>query len=422
MRRSMIITAAAGLTLVLAACSGGTAEAPEEPGSSAGEEQAEDGQEQASGSLTVWADELRADALTEIVAQFEEDKGVDVEVVEKNFDDIREEFLAQAPTGEGPDVIVGAHDWAGELVTNGVVSPVELGATAEEFSEVAVNAFTYEGQVYGLPYGIENIALVRNNDLASDTPDTFDDLIAQGEDSGAQYPVLIQIGEEGDAYHMYPLQTSFDAPVFETDESGSYVPELALGGENGEEFAEYLGSIGQAGSGALDTAITGDIAKEAFANGESPYIITGPWNISAFTDAGLDVSVLPIPGAGSEPAAPFVGVQGFYVSAYSENALLANEFLVNYAATEDVQIALYETGGRIPALTAAADALADDPIVAGFAAAGEVGVPMPALPEMNSVWTFWGTTQADIVSGAATDPAAAWATMVENIQGAIDAA
>src|SRR5690625_3278249 len=265
MRRSMIITAAAGLTLVLAACSGGTAEAPEEPGSSAGEEQAEDGQEQASGSLTIWADELRADALTEIVAQFEEDKGVDVEVVEKNFDDIREEFLAQAPTGEGPDVIVGAHDWAGELVTNGVVSPVELGATAEEFSEVAVNAFTYEGQVYGVPYGIENIALVRNNELASDTPDTFDDLIAQGEDSGAQYPVLIQIGEEGDAYHMYPLQTSFGAPVFETDESGSYVPELALGGENGEEFAEYLGSIGQAGSGALDTAITGDIAKEAFA-------------------------------------------------------------------------------------------------------------------------------------------------------------
>ena len=421
MRRSMMITAAAGLTLVLAACSGGTAEAPEETGS-ADSDQTEGGEEQASGSLTVWADELRADAITDIVAQFEEDKGVDVEVVEKNFDDIREEFLAQAPTGEGPDVIVGAHDWAGELVTNGVVSPVELGATAEEFSEVAVNAFTYEGQVYGVPYGIENIALVRNNDLVSDTPDTFDDLIAQGEDSDAEYPVLIQIGEEGDAYHMYPLQTSFGAPVFETDESGSYVPELALGGENGEAFAEYLGSIGQAGSGVLDTAITGDIAKEAFANGESPYMITGPWNISAFTDAGLDISVLPIPSAGPEPAAPFVGVQGFYVSSYSENALLANEFLVNYAATEDVQIALYETGGRIPALTAATDALADDPIVAGFAEAGEAGVPMPALPEMNAVWTFWGTTQADIVSGAASDPAAAWNTMVENIQGAIDAA
>ncbi len=421
MRRSMMITAAASLTLVLAACSGGTTEGPENTGTTAGEEQT-GGEEQASGSLTVWADELRADALTDIVAQFEEDKGVDVEVVEKNFDDIREEFLAQAPTGEGPDVIVGAHDWAGELVTNGVVSPVELGATAEQFSDVAVRAFTYEGQVYGVPYGIENIALVRNNGIVSDTPETFDELIAQGEDSGAKYPVLIQIGEEGDAYHMYPLQTSFGAPVFETDESGSYIPELALGGENGEAFAEYLASIGQAGSGALDTAITGDIAKEAFANGESPYIITGPWNISAFTDAGLDVSVLPIPSAGGEPAAPFVGVQGFYVSAYSENALLANEFLVNYVATEDVQIALYESGGRVPALTSAAEALADDPIVAGFTAAGEVGVPMPALPEMNAVWTFWGTTQADIVSGAATDPAAAWATMVENIQGAIDAA
>src|SRR5699024_8394820 len=381
MRRGIVMTAAVGLTMVLSACGG--SDSSNEP---AGDSSAGGGEtgasQQASGSLTVWADELRADALAEMVTTFEEDKGVDVEVVEKNFDDIREEFLAQAPTGEGPDVIVGAHDWAGELVTNGVVSPVELGATAEEFSEVAVNAFTYEGQVYGLPYGIENIALVRNNDLASDTPDTFDDLIAQGEDSGAQYPVLIQIGEEGDAYHTYPLQTSFDAPVFESDQPGSYVPALALGGETGEEFAEYLGSIGQAGSGALDTAITGDIAKEAFANGESPYIITGPWNISAFTDAGLDVSVLPVPSAGDEPAAPFVGVQGFYISSYSENAVLANEFLLNYVGTKDVQLELYKTGGRVPALTAAADALSDDPIVTGFAEAGEAGVPMPALPEM----------------------------------------
>ncbi|SED99451.1 sugar ABC transporter substrate-binding protein [Ruania alba] len=416
MRRSIITTAAAGLTLVLAACGGTTGSEdstePEESETTAG----------ASGTLTVWADELRAEPLADIAAQFETDTGVTVEIVQQNFDDIRPQFLAQAPTGEGPDIIVGAHDWAGELVTNGVVSPVELGDRAGEFSQVAVDGFTYDGSVYGVPYGIENIALVRNNDLASQTPETFDELIAQGEDSGAEYPVLLQTGEEGDAYHLYPLQTSFGAEVFATDDSGSYVPELTLGSDGGTAFAEWLATVGQTGSGALDTAITADIAKEAFANGESPYIITGPWNISTFTDAGLDVSVLPIPSAGGETAAPFVGVQGFYVSAYSENAILANEFLVNYVATEEVQVALYESGGRIPALTAAADTLTEDPIISGFAAAGEVGVPMPSLAEMNSVWEFWGTTQAAIISGAADDPAAAWETMVGNIQGAIDAA
>ncbi|CAM3685949.1 maltose ABC transporter substrate-binding protein [Occultella aeris] len=419
MRRSIVITAAVGLTMALAACGGGTGSGEDETTAGA-EETTEDGG--SAGTLTIWADEFRAAALTDIVAQFEEDKGVTVEIVEKNFDDIKDEFIAQAPTGEGPDIIVGAHDWSGELVTNGLVSPVELGDAAADFSEVAVNAFTYEGSVYGVPYGIENIALVRNNALASDTPATFDELIAQGEASGAEYPVLIQMGEEGDAFHMYPLQTSFGAPVFATDDTGSYIPELALGGDAGTAFADYLASIGQAGSGVLDTAITADIAREAFANGESPYILTGPWNIAPFTDAGIDVTVLPIPSAGGEPAAPFVGVQGFYVNSYSENAILANEFLINYAATEDVQVAMYETGGRIPALTAAAEAVSDDPIAAGFVAAGEIGVPMPSLPQMNSVWAFWGVTEANLVSGVATDPAAAWATMVENIQGAIDAA
>jgi len=420
MRRGIVMTAAVGLTMVLSACGGSDSSSEPAGGSTAGGEETGASQ-QSSGSLTVWADELRADALAEMVTTFEEDKGVDVEVVEKNFDDIREEFLAQAPTGEGPDVIVGAHDWAGELVTNGVVNPVQLGAKAEEFSEVAVNAFTYEGQTYGVPYGIENIALVRNNDIVSQAPDSFDALIEQGQEADAKYPLLLQIGEEGDAYHMYPLQSSFGAQVFKMDDSGSYVPELALGGENGEAFAEYLSSLGQAGSGVLDTAITDDVAKEAFLNGESPYMITGPWNISAFTDAGLDVSVLPIPSAGDEPAAPFVGVQGFYISSYSENAVLANEFLLNYVGTKDVQLELYKTGGRVPALKAAADALSDDPIVAGFAEAGEIGVPMPALPEMNAVWTYWGTTEADIVSGQASDPAQAWNTMVDNIKGAIEA-
>ena len=66
---------------------------------------------------------------------------------------------------------------------------------------------------------------------------------------------------------------------------------------------------------AFDTAIDGEKAKQAFLDGQSPYIITGPWNTTAFTEAGLDISVLPIPSAGGEVSRPFVGVQGAYISA-----------------------------------------------------------------------------------------------------------
>lgn len=416
MRRGIMIAAAAGLTLALAACQGGGSEDP-----TTGDPTATTTTPPASGgTLTIWADELRANALTDVAAQFEEENGVTIEIVQKNFDDIRPEFLAQAPTGEGPDIIVGAHDWTGELVTSGVVAPIDMGATADAFSEVAVTAFNFEGVNYGVPYGIENIALVRNDGMSDVTPTTWEELVAAGEDAGGDYPVLIQQGDAGDAYHMYPFQTSFGAPVFATDDTGAYIPELALGGENGAAFANWLAENGANGTGVLDVAITPDIALEEFSTGKSAFMVTGPWNIAAFQDAGLEVSVLPIPSAGGETAAPFVGVQGFFVNAQSENQLLANTFLLNYVATPEVQTALYESGGRIPALTEAADAIAaDDPIVAGFSAAGEVGVPMPSLPQMGSVWEFWGTTEADIISGDASDPEAAWQTMVDNIQGAI---
>ncbi|ARU50174.1 maltose ABC transporter substrate-binding protein [Cellulosimicrobium cellulans] len=408
MRRSILLAAALTTTLALAACSSGDS----------GDDSTTEPEETSStGSLTVWVDETRIDVFKELAAQFKEEKGVDVKLVQKASGDIREEFVQQVPTGKGPDVVIGAHDWTGEFVTNGVVQPVELGDKAAEFSDVSVSAFTYDGAVYGVPYAVENIALVRNNQLASETPATFDELVAQNATTGAQYPIIIQQGDEGDAYHLYPLQTSFGAPVFVQNEDGSYSTELGLGGEQGTAFANYLAKLGA--EKVLDPAIDGEKAKQAFLDGQSPYIVTGPWYATEFTDAGMDISVLPVPSAGGEPAMPFVGVQGAFISAKTQNAVLANEFVVNFLGTQDVQLELAQAGGRAPALTAAAEMITD-PIMTQFAEAAGTA-PMPSIPEMGSVWQFWGTTEVQIISGQAADPAAAWQTMVDNIQSAIDA-
>ena len=68
---------------------------------------------------------------------------------------------------------------------------------------------------------------------------------------------------------------------------------------------------------------------------------------------------------------PFIGVQGFYQSAFAENVALAEEFLLNYVNTPETSMALFEAQPRVPALTEVAEQVADDPIVAGFQAAGE---------------------------------------------------
>lgn len=151
--------------------------------------------------------------MEDAAADFTADTGVKVSLVQKEFGEIRDQFVQQVPTGKGPDVIVGAHDWLGVLVENGVAAPVELGDRAGEFEQVALDAFSYNGQVYGVPYAIENIGLLRNTDLVAEAPTDFDDMIAKGEAAGTEYAFLVGLDPEAaDPYHLYPFQTSFGAP------------------------------------------------------------------------------------------------------------------------------------------------------------------------------------------------------------------
>ena len=281
---------------------------------------------------------------------------------------------------------------------------------------------SYEGTTYGLPYSVENIALLRNVDLAPTAPATMDEAIAAGQAlvaaGTAQYPFLIGLDPNAaDPYHLYPLQASFGAPVFELDANGTYdATKLGLGNAGGEAFATQLAAWGAAG--VLNTNISGDIAKEEFNAGKSPYFLTGPWNVPAAQEAGINYAIDPIPTAGSEAATPFVGVQGFYISSKSKNALAANEFLVNYLGTDAVQTALYEVGGRAPALLSAFEAAKSNADVAAFGAVGAEGVPMPNVPAMDAVWADWGTTEVAIINNQG-DPVALWQAMVTSIQGKI---
>jgi len=366
-------------------------------------------------TLTIWTDQDRFKAIQAAATQFETATHAKVTLVTKDNGKMRDEYTAAVPTGQGPDIIVGAHDWLGGLVQNGVVAPIQLGDKAKLFSKVAVDAFTYGGQTYGVPYAIENIAMVRNTAMAPTAPATWDDMIAASKAMNAKVPVALQVSENGDPYHFYPLQTSFGAPVFNQDASGSYTKVLGMGGDPGHAFAAWLAAQGKAGN--LQVSLDGDKAKSAFLNGDTAFYITGPWSLADIQKSGLKFAVDPIPSAGGKPAGPFSGVQGFMVSSKSANPIAATDFLVNYIATDDIQTQLYQVSNRTPALlTAAQKALAADPVAAGFAKVAENAKPMPAIPEMNAVWTYWGKTEVAIISGSATDPAKAWDDMIAAIQ------
>ena len=365
-------------------------------------------------TLTIWADDTRFAQVQSLAEDFTTSTGVAVNVVQKSEADMDTEFTTQVPTGNGPDLIVMAHDKLGALVANGVVAPVDLGEAKSEFSDVAVKAVTYNGQTYGVPYAVESVALVRNNALTQDTPTTYDDMIASGKKTGVDYPFIIQMGDKGDPYHFYGFQTSFGAPVFNTNADGEYTSDLAMGATGGTEFATWLKAQGDAG--IISPSITGDIAKQAFLDGKAAYTVTGPWNVAAFRDKGMDVSVLSVPAAGSQAAQPFVGVQMFYQSAKSANPVAAKQFF-NYLATPEAQEEMQKLGGRASAMPSVA-AKSDDQDIKDFSKIAESGALTPAIPAMGKVWSFWGTTEANIAKGV-EEPEAGWTAMVTNIDNAI---
>lgn len=394
-------------TLGLASCASGSGEA--ESNGAAGE----------GGTLTVWVDSERVDALQGAAEAYAEETGVEVEIVGKDNSTIKDDFIQQVPTGEGPDITMGAHDWLGELSTNGVVAPIELGDSAGDYLDVAINAATYEGTVYMLPYAVENIALLRNADLVAEAPTSWDDMIAKGEAAGLTQPFVVEQGAEGNPYHLYPFQTAFGAPVFGSNDEGYDPTDLQLGNEGGIEFAQWLGGQGKTGTGHFNTDVDADIARDAFLTGKAAYWLTGPWNVGTALDAGVNVAIDPVPSPTGEPASPFAGVKGFFVSSESENKVAANDFLVNYIGTEDVQLDLFEAGNILPALSAAAESASSDPIIEGFATVGAEAVPMPAIPAMGSVWQYWGIAEASIINGE--DPVATWNKLATDVQAAIDA-
>lgn len=357
--------------------------------------------------LVIWADDTRAPVLRALGTAFEAEFGVPVTVQELGFGDIRDQLKTAAPTGEAADIIVGAHDWLGELVINGLLEPIELSEEEEAlFVEVALAAFTLEGVLYGLPTNTENIAFVYNPDIVEEPPTTWEEVyelsVALRDADAGTYGYIRQ---DGDPYHFFPIQTAFGGYVFGVDENGDYVGEdLGVDNEGSIAAAEWYQRMVE--EGLQPSGIGYDEMHSLFESGNAAMIITGPWALERIRESGVNYAVTSIPDGPGGEGRPFLGVQGFMVNAFSTNKLLAQAFLREYVASTDIEVTLeYAVGdltveftgipmahmgrGR-PSAFLPALAVSEDPDFEAFGEAGAAGQPMPAIPEMSSVWSAWG--------------------------------
>ncbi len=358
--------------------------------------------------LVIWADDTRAPVLRDLAVTFKAQTGVAIEVMEIAFDQLRGQFITAAPTGQGPDILVGAHDWVGELAANGLLEPVNFGPKLAEFSAVAVQAFSYGGKNYGVPQGTENIAIIYNKKLVPQPPRTWDELLVLArqitDPTKPMYALVFQNGP--DPYHWFPMLSACGGYVFGTNRDGSLNPcDVGLASAGAIHGAKLFADM--IAEGLLPAGVGWDTMRALFFGGNAAMVISGPWLVADTKAAGIDYGIAPIPaitcpnGALGTPR-PFIGVQGFMVNSFSKNKVLAFDFLLNYIATTDTMLALYNRNPRPPAHLPTFALVASDPDIAAFGTQGAFGIPMPNIPEMASVWGAWADAQSLIANGQAT--------------------
>jgi maltose-binding protein MalE len=333
------------------------------------------------GTLTIWADDTRAPVLQDLADEVLKAYNVELKVELKSS--IRDDFQVAAPLGEGPDIIVIAHDQAGAMVANGLLAPVDLGDKKGDFDPNALQACTINGVLYCLPYATENLGFFYNKDLVPTPPTTWDEVVSMGEALKKEGKVDYIMSVTGTTYDVYPLDTAMGGYIFGKDDKGNYNPQdLGVDSEGMIKATKWLAD--NVANGNLPADWNNDNNRALFEQGKTPFIMDGPWSLQRFRDSGVPYAITNFPDNG----APFAGTQGFFINAQSPNVLLAQAFLNEYIANDDTMLKLYEAGKRAPAYLPALEKV-DDADLKAMAEAGKNSQMMPAIPEMGAVWGNW---------------------------------
>ena len=189
----------------------------------------------------------------------------------------------------------------------------------------------------------------------------------------------MQISTAGDFYHWYPLFTADGGYVFGgTPTARSNPKDLGIDSDGALAAGKRLQQLVDAGH--LQGSVTYDIAVKAFQDGQSPYLITGPWQTPDVKALGDDLMVCPIPTwKGSEnKAQPFVGVRTFFMR-QGPGPGSRLDVPVDEVQTTEFMNGMYAVDPRPSAWVESFEKESTDPIVKAFGEYG-TGHPDPEHP------------------------------------------
>ena len=323
-------------------------------------------------NLTIWIDEELSSTVETIAEQLKENTGHTLTFVQKDFSTIEAEISA---AGEAvPDLFIGSSEWTDRLASTGLIAQVGGGALAG-FDAAVTRGTSFQGELFAIPYSIENLALVCNGTRIKSQPGSANELVEAG------FKLVLSPG--GDPYTLFPIQSSFGVLPLALDEAGDWTEKTGFDSERGQEFAQWLTQ-----NRSLIRELDYSSAITALVDGVEPCLVTGPWAIPELSQrTEFEIRVYEIPSFGGDKVQVFSSARAVFVAAGGKNLDAAKQ-TANYFATEPVQLLIHQQTGRVPAMESVASAL-DDEVIKGFSRAASSTLVLPGNSAMQNTWVPW---------------------------------
>ena len=317
------------------------------------------------------------------------------------FGGYADKLSAALPRGQGPDLFVFAHDRLGGWVSAGHTVAAIDGLVSEDlltrFPRNLVAAMSYDGQLYGLPFNFKSPALIINTDLVQQAPATTDELVAI-----ARRHTERKAGRFGLAY-------SYTEPFFHGALMNSFGPgpfngrgELALDSEANIRSLSMLTRWARQDR-ILPEEPSSTLVTSLFNQQRAAMVISGPWILGEIApDVNYRVASLPVNSESGRPLAPWVAVEGLFLSPWSKHPAAAVD-LMDFLTTRQAAETMALEGGQLPANVSAFEhpEVATDATAMAFRRQLEHTVPIPNLPAMTLLWKPLENSLKKVVKGAA---------------------
>jgi arabinogalactan oligomer/maltooligosaccharide transport system substrate-binding protein len=341
------------------------------------------------------------EAISAQLGQYAQQNNVTLELL--NVPDLNQKVNVAVPAGQGPDIIAWVNDQIGKNALTEVIQPlddkgIDKAYLDQNFIGTAVNAMTFEDQIWGVPESMEAIALFYNKDLVKEEelPKNTDELFQKAQ--------AFNQANQGSYYFVYQARSANGEPYFNAPwwygYGAQYVAEDGTVGLDSPESIK-AGQFFQKFSTIMPKEVDADVARSLFTEGKAAIWMTGPWATADVQKANINFGVAPIPTISetNQPAKPFVGVKTMMLAAGAKNEEGALALMKHYGGTE-FQAALAQANKQVPANKAAQDQVKNDPIIAAFVQQTANGVPLPNTPYMDALWGPAGEAQNAIWTGS----------------------